>query len=122
MARKRINAGKPLPFQPEPADLIRFLSRIELADPPDDADVDGKCWIWTGHCDEQGYGQIKVKGRAVWVHRFAQEAFRGPLSHGLEVDHKCRVRNCCNPAHAGQETPTFNRTNTRRRRREPAPF
>jgi len=115
-----IKPGKPLPFQPEPSDMIRFLSKLELAEPPEGVGVEGKCWLWTGHCDDQGYGQIKVKGRAVWTHRYAREALRGPITEGMQLDHLCTVRNCCNPAHTEEATHGKNASRTRRNGRTPA--
>lgn len=58
------------------------------------------CWLWTGYCDPAGYGRVGVFGRASErVHRVTYRAFVGPISSGLEIDHLCRVRACCNPQH-----------------------
>jgi hypothetical protein len=65
------------------------------------ADVDA-CWEWTGSRTPHGYGQIRESGvgsALVHAHRVAYEAAVGPIPEGLEIDHLCRNRACCNPAH-----------------------
>lgn len=61
-------------------------------------DVTG-CWNWTRTIQPNGYGRISIDGRMVYTHRAAFEAFVGPVPVGLELDHLCRNRRCCNPAH-----------------------
>lgn len=61
-------------------------------------DKSSGCWIWTGAIYKQGYGNIRVSGKQVKVHRAAYEAFVGPADQ-LLVCHKCDVRQCCNPDH-----------------------
>jgi hypothetical protein len=58
------------------------------------------CWIWTGYC-HQGYGRLWVPERqqSFNVHRLAYEERIGPVPSDLELDHLCRKRACCNPAH-----------------------
>src|ERR1035437_3014013 len=57
------------------------------------------CWLWTAAVDKDGYGLFKLSGRMVRAHRFAYEQAKGPIPHGLTLDHLCRVRCCVNPAH-----------------------
>jgi hypothetical protein len=57
------------------------------------------CWIWTGWHMGKGYGSTRHNGRGIPTHRLAYEALVGPIPHGLQLDHLCRVRCCCNPAH-----------------------
>lgn len=49
--------------------------------------------------DTSGYPQISVSAKMQLVHRLAYEAERGPIPSGLQIDHLCRNRACCNPAH-----------------------
>lgn len=58
-----------------------------------------ECWLWMGVIKKTGYGEFKVSGRPVLVHRFSYERFVGPIPPGLVVDHLCRVRHCVNPEH-----------------------
>lgn len=62
--------------------------------------VAGDCWIWTGQVDRKGYGSVGVgKCRNRSTHRVVYELIAGPIPKGLHLDHLCRVRACCNPAH-----------------------
>jgi len=60
------------------------------------------CWLWTAAHYPNGYGTIRIDGtpgRMVSAHRLAYEMLVGPISNGLEIDHRCRQRCCVNPAH-----------------------
>jgi len=57
------------------------------------------CWEWKGH-RWNGYGRANLKGRGVTgAHRYAYEAFYGPIPDGLTIDHLCRNRACVRPSH-----------------------
>ena len=60
---------------------------------------DADCWVWAGSLDKDGYGSFYDGAKTVRAHRFAYEAFVGPIPPGLEIDHKCRREGCVNPAH-----------------------
>ena len=64
------------------------------------ADSNG-CLVWTGPKDRNGYGKARVPGirNPQYTHRLAYELARGPIPEGLEIDHLCRNRSCCNPDH-----------------------
>lgn len=73
------------------------------------------CHLWTGSTNSSGYGQLSSGGktvrgnpRLVLVHRVAFELARGPVPEGLVLDHLCRCRTCCNPAHLEPVTPLEN--------------
>jgi hypothetical protein len=58
------------------------------------------CWNWQLHCLPNGYGTMGVYGKEKqYAHRVAYEYFVGPVLPELELDHLCRNRSCCNPAH-----------------------
>ena len=58
------------------------------------------CWLWTGHCMKDGYGQFGIKATEVLLaHRAAYKFFVGPIPDGLELDHLCKTRCCVNPRH-----------------------
>lgn len=60
---------------------------------------DDACWLWRAALDTIGYGSVTVNGRRQCVHRVVYELLVGPIPPGLELDHLCRVRACCNPRH-----------------------
>lgn len=63
-------------------------------------DVGGPCWIWTGTLDYKGYGRAMYRNQPIrFTHRIVWEMLVGPVPEGLELDHLCRVRACCNPDH-----------------------
>lgn len=62
------------------------------------------CWLWTGARSGDGYGMKRVAGRTVYTHRYIYELFVGPIPRGLEIDHLCRQRGCCNPLHLRPST------------------
>lgn len=78
----------------------RVLERIW-----DRVDVGGvdECWLWRLSVGSHGYGQVgwHENGRTVMTtaHRVAWIATYGPIVDDLTVDHLCRIRRCCNPAH-----------------------
>ena len=57
------------------------------------------CWMWTGAKIPQGYGRAWFRERTDYSHRWAYTALVGEIPEGLEIDHVCRVRGCCNPTH-----------------------
>lgn len=73
-------------------DLERFLANV-------DQQPDG-CWLWKAGRTGTGYGAFYLRPRRqVRTHRYAYETFVGPIPEGLDLDHLCRVRHCCNPEH-----------------------
>lgn len=59
----------------------------------------GRCWLWNQKLHDDGYARPKLGGRRVYAHRLSWEAFIGPISEWLELDHRCRVKHCVNPDH-----------------------
>lgn len=56
------------------------------------------CWIWQGGINNSGYG----------VHRAVYTLLAGEIPDGLQLDHLCRVRRCCNPEHLEPVTARVN--------------
>lgn len=80
--------------------MKRLLARIEYVE---------DCWIWQGSKVRGGYGRIKVTSdRNQYVHRVVFEAMVGAIPPGMELDHLCRNRACCNPAHLETVTHRVN--------------
>jgi hypothetical protein len=75
------------------------------------------CWIWLGTLSVPGnYGFVRVENRNIYVHRFCYEWFHGLIGSWPEkqLDHLCRTRCCCNPAHLEIVTPKVNINRGRR--------
>jgi hypothetical protein len=66
------------------------------------------CWLFVGAWNRDGYGSIGDYDRTLSAHRVVYEHARGPIPDGFELDHKCRVRCCVNPAHLEAVTKTEN--------------
>lgn len=56
------------------------------------------CWEWVSTFSK-GYGQIRMSGKYLYAHRVAYELFKGPITDGLLVCHKCDNPRCVNPEH-----------------------
>lgn len=78
----------------------RFWAKVDKNGPvPEYAPHLGPCWPWTAGGDGNGYGYFRVGAKRVLAHRFVYELLVGPIPEGLQIDHLCRVRACCNPDH-----------------------
>lgn len=64
-------------------------------------DPEKGCWIWMldSEISPKGYARSNFFGRQQAVHRVSYLVYVGPIPDGLEIDHLCRVRRCCNPEH-----------------------
>lgn len=71
---------------------VRLAARIDYRG-------DDQCWEWRGAIDDGGYGSLRIKQRTHRAHRLVYELLVGAIPNGLELDHLCRNRACCNPAH-----------------------
>lgn len=72
----------------------------------------GFCWAWTGALNSRGYGCVGVNGKSQLTHRVAYSLLVGPIGVGLEVDHLCRNKRCCNPGHLEAVTRLENQRRT----------
>jgi HNH endonuclease len=48
---------------------------------------------------KNGYGQMSIENKKYLVHRVSYEMFVATIPDGLQIDHVCRNRICCNPIH-----------------------
>jgi hypothetical protein len=98
---------KPIPVP------LKLWPKVNMAGPWHTG-LGSSCWEWTGYTDSNGYGRLKLGGRisvSRATHRIAYELLVGPIAEGLELDHLCRNRRCCNPLHL---EPVTHRENMRR--------
>ena len=64
-------------------------------------ETSGGCWVFEGARTE-GYGVIGRGGRGegnAYTHRVTYTYFIADIPEGLDLDHLCRNRACCNPWH-----------------------
>lgn len=96
----------------------RIRSRIDFDGPEPSAParpVNGGCWLWTGGTFQAGYGSVWLDGRNRLLHQVVFEMTTGDRSDRDQfVDHICRVRRCCNPAHLELVTPLGNMLSAQR--------
>jgi hypothetical protein len=52
------------------------------------------CWHYTGALTRGGYGMARTL-----VHRYVWTTLVGDIPDGMQIDHACKQRSCCNPAH-----------------------
>lgn len=84
--------------------LDRLLRRMEVCP--------SGCWLWTGSCNNKGYGTIRFEGVTYTVHKIAWELLVGELPLEIRLDHvECLIKNCFNPDHL---EPVDDKTNNRR--------
>ena len=57
------------------------------------------CHVWTKSRTAAGYGQTSHKNRKLYAHRVAYVLAKGEIPKGIQIDHLCRNRACCNPNH-----------------------
>ena len=79
----------------------RFWKKVDR-DGPISVTAGGQCWVWTGHCDRNGYGMAlpdNTGRRRAVAHRVAWQLSRTDIPDGLYVCHRCDHPPCVNPAH-----------------------
>lgn len=74
------------------ADERRFWTKVDIQGP-------SECWNWTACLMHNGYGQFRWQGQARAAHRVAWVLVGNSIPEGMQMDHLCRNRRCCNPAH-----------------------
>ena len=70
-----------------------------------------ECWLWKGMVKTShgfSYGDFWLAGLKIAAHRLAYLLETGALDPELTIDHLCRQKLCCNPAHMEQVTQAEN--------------
>jgi hypothetical protein len=66
------------------------------------------CWLWLGYVNHKGYGHTWNGLKVERAHRVVYRLLVGNIPDDRELDHKCRVRCCVNPAHMEAVTHQVN--------------
>ena len=70
------------------------------------------CWLWLGSLSGSshlgGYPDLWDGKRVRKAHRLLYTELVGEIPRGLDLDHKCRIRSCVNPAHMEPVTRSEN--------------
>lgn len=88
-------SGKALKVEIPDERLNEVLNNLEIV-------PETMCINWCGSCTENGYGQVKYKGKSMKAHRFFYALLVSEIPPKLQVLHKnnCKGnRKCCNPQH-----------------------
>lgn len=85
----------------------RFFARIIY---PDKWYGGSRCWEWTGNITKNGYGVFSPGGgeAVTSAHRWSYQSMVGPIPDGLDLDHLCYNRRCCQPLHLEPVLPGEN--------------
>jgi len=96
-----VTASDFLPGSPltHPGAAARFFAKVEMER--------SGCWSWRGS-QINNYGQLRIDKAPYVAHRVTWLSLVGPIPDGLQVDHLCRNRACCNPEHLEPVTRSVN--------------
>lgn len=105
-----------MPRWPQMTEQERFLAKVEKTE---------ACWIWKGGLKPNGYGWFSRTTNGKWntryAHRVAFELFKGSVTDGLYVCHRCDNRWCVNPDHLWLGTHQENQADMGRKGRTFSP-
>jgi hypothetical protein len=73
---------------------------------------DNGCWEFP-HSQSNGYGYVRIKGKAHRAHRLVWQETVGDIPNGTELDHICSNRCCVNPDHLEPVTHSVNQSRAR---------
>jgi hypothetical protein len=72
----------------------RLTNGVAMGGVPEHNPDLGRCHLWCGSINGDGYGTIGDGGKVLKVHRLMWERAYGPIPKGRQIDHRCFVRHC----------------------------
>ena len=66
------------------------------------------CWEYKRKLNNEGYGNIRYKGKPWLIHRLSYIFFKGEIKPKMFICHTCDNPRCCNPDHLFQGTAKTN--------------
>jgi hypothetical protein len=73
-------------------DIENFWRKIDKRGP-------NECWPWKYMISGDGYGRLTFKKKDLIAHRVAYTITKGVIPDGMQINHICCSRSCCNPNH-----------------------
>lgn len=98
--------------------MDRFWSKVNK-DGPTMPNMDTPCWEWTAHRKPNGYGGIRINGKALYAHRVSA-LWAGIISDMTDGDcvlHECDNPACVNPDHLWRGSQADNMEDMRKKGR-----
>ena len=77
----------------------RYNHPIERLEQQVERVTESGCWLWKGLITPAGYGYMNAFGKRQLTHRLMYEHYKGEISAGLFVCHRCDIPCCVNPDH-----------------------
>lgn len=84
----------------------RFWDKVQVV--AEASAYPGPCWVWQRALSSQGYGTYWHDGATRGAHSVSYKLLVGEFPSLLQLDHLCRIRSCCNPAHLEPVTGQVN--------------
>ena len=86
-----------IPYNTTEEKLTYIMSRIKY---DKDKQFNGTlCWNWCKAINSDGYGSYMLRGKPMKAHRESYLCYYKEIPEGLEIDHLCCNKACCNPLH-----------------------
>ena len=73
-------------------DIKYFWEKIDKRGPDE-------CWLWQYMTSADGYGRLTIRKKNLMAHRISYTISKGIIPEGMQINHICCVRDCCNPNH-----------------------